>query len=442
MTQKVVLALAMFLAALPCAASELLWSEYYDAGNQAVERKDLAGAEKIYRFARKQAMTNEQEFLTNLALGRTLTVEGKVPEAEPFLEDAVNLGASLSAEGHEANMDEALSLLHDAYLRQDKTALAAGVQKKRIKHSQSHQIKPQNNGGGSQHPVTEAWRKGRELYLKGDYAGAEPHLEFFLAWYRDYSFEPPNKDWAAMLYHSYRRQKQLDKAEKLCEQLLQEEKAKHGMTTVYSAELLLDLAGIYCDRGEKEKSESNCQQALEILKALNSADSQRLLALAISYMKRDKATEVRPIIVSMLKQDLERLPASQKRPGNTTPIEERINAAVAILIKAGYVEDAQSTLDELLPIEETLHDNDAQVGVTLAQMAALATMRGDYPQAEERVKKAIDIHTRTDGKWSIKVAFDKRVYANLLERSGRLDDANQMRAQADEIEQKHSDWVE
>ncbi len=249
----------------------------YQLGELAYEQIDYKKAYAYYREAAKLEPDNPTYL--NMA-GRLSQEVGRYAEAQPFLEEALQIREKALGPEHP---DVALSLNNLAALYDDQGQYEKAEPLFNA-HSPSMRLKP---SGRNNHPAVATSLNNLASHYgdQGQYEKAEPLYQRSLA-IREKALGPDHPDVAislnnlAMLYNT---QGQYEKAEPLYQRSLAIREKALGPDHPDVAASLNNVAGLYNTQGQYGKAEPPYQRALQILQKALPSDHPNLVQVMENY---------------------------------------------------------------------------------------------------------------------------------------------------------------
>ena len=129
-------------------------------------------------------------------------------------------------------------------------------------------------------------------------------------------------------------------------------------------------------------------------------------------------------------KDFERLGGSDYQPF----VAQNLSRLGKVLYKANKLAEAEATFqDAIRRSEKDDMSTDRATVYSLRGLADIYSDQGKYSDAEESLRRALELDEKTFGKLHLEVAADLDCYAKLFRKQNRTEDADRMDARAKEV---------
>ena len=186
-----------------------------------------------------------------------------------------------------------------------------------------------------------------------------------------------------------------------------------GATPEY-ATVLLNLAGLYRMKGEADKAEGLFLSAMKKLEDAGARDSYAYVSvlnnLSLAYQEKGElalALEYAGNALELMRSGI----------GGDHEIAASLNNLAAIRLRMGDVDAANGLITEALGIYDAMPETDVHHAAALATKAALLCRYGEYHEALEGFRRALELTRRFFGE-NIEYAICKRNIADVFELLG------------------------
>ncbi|MCG8461250.1 MAG: serine/threonine-protein kinase, partial [Holophagales bacterium] len=193
---------------------------------------------------------------------------------------------------------------------------------------------------------------------------------------------------------------QLDGAEALARRGIEQARRQGRGRSAHLADALIELASIYCYRGDFRAAEGPAQEALELVGRLPAGTEQGILAH--EYMAQVRSSQGRyEEAASLYRQAL----AERRRHfGDDHPSQIPALGNLGLALRRMHdFEAALATYQQVRVLEQASFGEDFEDPITLSSMAGAHFGRGDYSRAQEVYREAVAAAIATGGPESWRV---------------------------------------
>lgn len=156
--------------------------------------------------------------------------------------------------------------------------------------------------------------------------------------------------------------------------------------------------------------------------------AQTLNDLGVLYASQGKKVEAEPLFRRSL--EIIRETIGPEHPNAVSPLR---NLGILYATQGKFAE-AEALLRQALAIDlATLGPDHPEVAVALRNLAGFYAAQGNYPEAERLVRKSLGIQEKVLGPEHVEVASSLEVFAALLRKTHRDEEAKELEARAHEI---------
>ncbi len=332
----------------------------------------------------------EVEATVRSTIGRTYSMIGRVEDAMPHLERALELHQQLDGENARetirAQLDLANNLLLDGTLRPAQELLDESLAKLRAGTPNDAELLARH-----------LYSLGRVMKREGDYAAAGAHLREAVDLFRGQpGFEGPLAQAIGELGVVLLRTADLIEAEALLHEALGLGRRVYGERSAHAAGLLTNLAVVVKRAGRLDEAAAMYREALDIQQATHGArhpaTAGTLFNLGALLSGRRSFAEAEPLLT-------EAVELTRALHG-----EDSVQHAMALSTLGrtqqgvGQLDAAESTTRAaLVAMRRAVDPRHEYVATSLIDLGSVQLARDDAPAAQESLQAALDIYRETLG---------------------------------------------
>ncbi len=190
------------------------------------------------------------------------------------------------------------------------------------------------------------------------------------------------------------------------------------------------------DSGDFSAADDYLQKAIKSAEQLYGPDDSRLRTLLHDLADAYKAQKKYPEAEAIAKREVEMY---RKDVGDSPDTADQLVRLAKIYALEGKNSEAEAVYEQALPIYERFHHADKDnfndsVAYVLNNLGSLYTADGKYSQAEALLKRSLAIREGLFGPNSLEVASTLQNYADLMRKTNRIAEADQLSSRAKTIQ--------